>query len=63
MEIVRGLYGVVEQRGATRGIIATTSYFTRDAAAFRATVQYRLSLVDFDILSRFLSECGAGHQR
>jgi restriction system protein len=29
VEIARGLYGVVEQRRATRGIIATTSFFTK----------------------------------
>lgn len=63
VDVVRGLYGVVEQRRATRGIIATTSYFTRDAAAFRDTVQYRLTLADFDVLSRYLREWNIAHRR
>lgn len=31
--VVRGLYGVVESERATRGIIATTSVFTRGRSA------------------------------
>lgn len=63
VDIVRGLYGVVEQRRATRGIIATTSYFTRDAATFRDTVPYRLGLADFDLISRYLREWSTAHRR
>lgn len=51
VEIARGLYGVVEQKGATRGIIATTSFFTRGAVNFRNTVQHRLGLADFNTLT------------
>lgn len=54
--IVRGLYGVVSADQATRGLIATTSYFTRDARAFRDKVEYRLSLADFDVLSGMLRQ-------
>ncbi len=63
VDVVRGLYGVVEQRRATRGIIATTSYFTRDAATFRDTVPYRLSLADFDLISKYLREWSTSHRR
>jgi len=56
VDIVRGLYGVVEAQRATRGLIATTSYFTKDAQAFRDQNQYRLSLADFDMLTKFLRE-------
>lgn len=52
VEIARGLYGVVEQQGATRGIIATTSFFTKGAVEFRNTVEHRLGLADFDVLSK-----------
>lgn len=52
VEIARGLYGVVEQRRATRGIIATTSFFTKGAVEFRNTVEHRLGLADFDFLSK-----------
>ncbi len=54
--IVRGLYGVVEEKRATQGLIATTSYFTKDAIAFRERLQYRLSLADFDSLTKFLRQ-------
>lgn len=58
VEIVRGLYGVVSAEQATRGLIATTSYFTSGATAFRDKVQYRLSLADFGILSNMLRQFG-----
>ena len=52
VEIARGLYGVVEQHRATRGIVATTSFFTRGAVDFRNTVPYRLTLGDFNWLTQ-----------
>jgi restriction endonuclease Mrr len=54
--IVRGLYGVVEEKRATQGLIVTTSYFTKDAIAFRDRLPYRLALADFDRLTKFLRE-------
>lgn len=59
VDIVRGLYGVVTAENATTGLIATTSYFTSGAKAFRDKVPYRLSLADFGILSSMLSKFGA----
>jgi hypothetical protein len=56
VEIVRGLYGVVEQKRATKGLIATTSYFSSDATKFHNDVQYRLALADFDALRAMLQE-------
>lgn len=56
VEIVRGLYGVLEAKKATQGLIATTSYFTKGATAFRDTVQFRLGLADFDVLRGMLSQ-------
>jgi restriction endonuclease Mrr len=53
---VRGLYGVVEEKRATQGLIVTTSYFTKDAIAFRDRLPYRLSLADFDRLTTFLRQ-------
>jgi restriction system protein len=58
VDIVRGLYGVVEEQKASRGQIVTTSYFTKGAKAFRDKVPYRLGLADFDLLSAFLRGCG-----
>jgi hypothetical protein len=57
VEIIRGLYGVVEQKSATKGIIATTSYFTKAAREFHNDLQYRLGLADFDALRTMLNEC------
>jgi hypothetical protein len=57
VEIIRGLYGVVEQQSATKGIIATTSYFTKAAKEFHNDLQYRLGLADFDALRTMLNEC------
>jgi len=54
VDIIRGLYGVVSAERATRGLIATTSFFTRDAHAFRDRVPYRLSFADFDVLRAML---------
>ncbi len=56
VDIVRGLYGVVSAEKATRGLLATTSYFTSGAKAFRDQVPYRLGLADFDILRAMLSQ-------
>lgn len=56
VDIVRGVYGVVEQQGATRGIIATKSFFTRDAEEFRRSVPYRLGLADFNVLTQEINE-------
>ncbi len=63
VEIVRGLYGVVEQKRATRGILATTSYFTKGAKAFRDDVKYRIALADFDDLTRFVKEWSVRRRR
>lgn len=52
VEIVRGLYGVVEQKRATQGIIATTSYFTKGVEDFRNEVPYRIGLSDFGQISK-----------
>jgi Restriction endonuclease len=44
---VRQLFGVVQSKRATAGILATTSYFTRDAKAYQRELRYQLSLRDF----------------
>ena len=47
VDLVRSLYGVVEEKRATGGVIATTSSFTRGARQFQQNLEYRLSLRDF----------------
>jgi restriction endonuclease Mrr len=56
VEIVRGLYGVVGQKNATQGVIATTSYFSRDAKDFYNDVKFRLGLADYDALCTMLKD-------
>ena len=56
VEIVRGLYGVVGQKHATKGLVATTSYFSSDAKEFHKDVQYHLELTDYDKLCAMLGE-------
>jgi HJR/Mrr/RecB family endonuclease len=52
--IVRGLYGVLGARNATNAMIATTSYFTKNARAEQGSFQYRMSLVDFGEIKNWL---------
>ena len=54
VSIVRSLYGVVEAERATRGIIVTTSDFTRGAIEFGRTVENRLELKNYDSLTKWL---------
>lgn len=54
VEIVRGLHGVVTSDRATKGVIATTSRFTKGARDFHARNQYKLSLADFDVVTQWL---------
>lgn len=54
VEIVRGLYGVVGIEGANRGIIATSSYFTKGAKSIQDRVSGQLYLQDFDELTKWL---------
>ncbi len=52
--IARELYGVVAAENATRGLVVTTSYFTKGARAFQQEVEARLSLMDYLGLRRWL---------
>jgi HJR/Mrr/RecB family endonuclease len=54
VDIVRGLYGVVEDRNATNGLIVTTSYFTKGSVDFQRKNAYRLELTDRDKLLQML---------
>lgn len=54
VEIIRGLYGIVQADRATKGIIVTTSSYTKDALAFATPLQYQLTLRDFEALKEWL---------
>ncbi|HEC61017.1 MAG TPA: restriction endonuclease [bacterium] len=48
IDVVRKLFGVVERERATRGILATTSHFTKGTIAENRALKYRLSLANFE---------------
>lgn len=54
VEIVRRLYGVVAAEHASCGVLATTSYFTAGAKEFAKSIQYQLSLRDYNDLTNWL---------
>ena len=54
VKIVRELYGVVAAEGATKGIVVTTGYFTRDAEIFAQGKP--LLLIRGNELSRLIEE-------
>ena len=54
VKIVRELYGVVAAEGATKGIVVTTGYFTRDAEIFAHGKP--LLLIHGNELSRLIEE-------
>jgi molybdopterin converting factor small subunit len=60
--IVRQLYGVVEAKRASAGVVATTSFFTRDARRFQEEVPFRLALQDYVDL-RAMVQAAAARQR
>jgi restriction endonuclease Mrr len=54
VEVVRGLYGVLQADRATKGVIVTTSSYTKDAIEFATPLEYQLSLRDFEALKEWL---------
>lgn len=56
VELIRSLYGVVEEEKASAGILATTSYFTRGAKEFQHKVRFRIGLQDFTGLQKLLQD-------
>lgn len=53
--VVRSLYGVVQEKRVSAGIIATTSFFSSDAIAFQDTIKHQLQLQDYISLQRWLA--------
>ncbi len=53
--IVQRMIGVVEQHRATRGIIVTTSSFSREARICAQSSQHRLGLNEYADLSKWLA--------
>jgi restriction system protein len=61
VQIVRALHGVVQQKRATAGIIATTSYFTKGAEEFRQDVVHQMHLADYVELQKWLRSALTPH--
>lgn len=56
VEIVRELYAVMEMERVDKGVIVTTSYFTRGAVAEAQRLNGRIRLFDFDELCRLIQQ-------
>lgn len=56
VEIVRGLYGVLQAKRATAGAIVTTSFFTSGAEEFQREVQHQLYLHDYISLQKWIKD-------
>ncbi|HKO19197.1 MAG TPA: restriction endonuclease [Acidobacteriaceae bacterium] len=54
VEIVRNLYGVLNLKGATHAMIATTSRFTTTARAAQDAIKYRLQLREYEDVASWL---------
>jgi len=54
VELVRNLWGVVDRQHATKGVLITTSRFTKPAKLF-ADAGHRVELIDFPQLERLLN--------
>lgn len=54
--LIRELNGVVQAERATAGILATTSFFTKDAKEFQARLSNQISLKDYLGIQEWLSK-------
>lgn len=54
--LIRQLNGVVEAERATAGILATTSFFSKDAKEFQTTIANRMSLKDYLGIQEWLAK-------
>jgi len=53
--VVRSLYGVVQQKRANAGIVATTSFFTKGAEALQQELAHQMQLRDYIALQKWLT--------
>ena len=54
VEVVRSIHGVTQAKRATKGVIVTTSWFTKDAIAFASPLKYGIGLHDFEAIKLWL---------
>jgi len=55
VEVVRSLYGVLESKRATAGMIVTTSLFTKDAQDFQRQLMHKVHLHDYLKIQKWLN--------
>ena len=55
VDVVRALYGNVQAKRATAGVVVTTSTFTRGAKVFRNELRHQLDLRDYLSLRDWIS--------
>jgi restriction endonuclease Mrr len=54
VNVLRSLYGVVQNEKVTSGILVTSSYFTKNAINFQQNIKHQLQLNDFNNLCKWL---------
>jgi restriction system protein len=54
VQVIRSLHGVVQQKQANAGIVATTSFFTKGAKEFQNRLNHQLHLNDYFALQSWL---------
>lgn len=54
VNVVRELYGVMEKERVDKGIIVTTSHFTKDAVVEVQMLNGRIQLIDFNQLRELM---------
>ena len=54
--IINELYAVMEMERVDKGVIVTTSHFTRGAVAEAQRLNGRIRLIDFDELCRLMQQ-------
>jgi restriction endonuclease Mrr len=52
--IVRSFFGVVNDVGATKGVVVTTPFFTKQAHDISSRNKTRLALMDYDEVASWL---------
>ncbi|HVA78952.1 MAG TPA: restriction endonuclease [Candidatus Binataceae bacterium] len=58
--VVQALAGSLEGRGAVKGVLITTSDFSREAREYTERIQKRIVLIDGEMLSELMIDAGVG---
>ena len=56
VDIIRSLFGVLERDRIEKGVIVTTSYFTKDAVREAERLNGRIKLIDYNALCKMMSQ-------